>query len=182
MRDGVHPTFFERVTGGRVDPITEQLVNEEEQESLVKEAARLLQIKAKGEHYAGIAQAKVASDHQAKGDEEVEDTTDGESLDPGGIYSRQSYKDDSSFSYHDSEASSADEDEEELDEGASGFSPQVRGRFETDDAFAAESFEWMKEVESRGIFDKKDLLAEPINHIFPCVACNDQRNILDPST
>jgi hypothetical protein len=133
----------------------EQLVNEEEQESLAKEAARLLRIEEKGEHYAGIAQAKDARDHQAKGDKEEEDTTDEESLDPGGIYSRKSDKDDGSFGYHDSEASSADEDEEEFGEGASGCSPLVRGWFKPDDAFAAESFEWMKEVERRGTFDKK---------------------------
>ncbi len=100
----------------------EQVVNKEEQESLAKEAARLLRLKAIGEHYAGIARAKVARDHQAKGDEEEEDTTDGESLDPGGIYSRQSNKGDGSFSYHESEASSADENEEEFGEGASGCS------------------------------------------------------------
>jgi len=45
-----------------------------------------------------------------------------------------------------------------------------------------ESLKWMKEVESRGTFDKKDLLAKPINRIFPCIACNDQKNILNPST
>jgi hypothetical protein len=45
-----------------------------------------------------------------------------------------------------------------------------------------DTFEWMKEVESRGTFDITDLFDEPINRIFPCVACNDQKNILDRST
>ena len=45
-----------------------------------------------------------------------------------------------------------------------------------------DSLEWTKEVESRSIFGIKDLLDEPINRIFPCVACNDQKNILDRST
>ena len=40
--------------------LLERVVNEEEQESLAKEAARLVRIKGKEEHYAGIARAKVA--------------------------------------------------------------------------------------------------------------------------
>jgi hypothetical protein len=40
----------------------------------------------------------------------------------------------------------------------------------------------MKEVESRGTFDKQDLIADSINRIFPCVACKDTMNIQDRST
>jgi len=166
------------------------VVNKEEQESLAKEAARLVQIKLKEEHYAGIAQVKVNRElatknvgHcQATGDDEDEDTMDEDSFDPGGIYSSQSDKVDGSFSYHESEASTADDNEEEFGEGASGCSPLVMGRYEPDEEFEMESFKWMKEVESRGTFIKKDLLAESINRIFPCIACNDQKNILNPST
>ena len=167
----------------------EQLVNEEEQESLAKEAARVIRIQMKGDHYAGITRVKLAREakenvghHQAKGDNEEDDTTDNDDLDPGSIYSRQSDGDDGSFSYHDSEASSVDDDEEEFGEGASGYSPLVMGQYKPEDAMERESFEWMKEVESRGTFDIKDLLAVSINQIFPCVACNNQKNILDPST
>ena len=165
----------------------ERVVNKEEQESLAKEAARLIRIKGKEEHYAGIAQAKVARElteqighRQATGDDEDNNTTDEDGLDPGGIYSRQS-NEDGSFSYHDSEASTADEDEEEFGEGASGCSPLVMGHYEPDEELELDSFKWMKEVESRGTFDITDLLAEPINRIFPCDACNDQKNILDHS-
>ena len=56
------------------------------------------------------------------------------------------------------------------------------GRYKPETALELDSFKWMKEVESRGTFDITDLLAEPINRIFPCVACNDQKNILDRST
>ena len=63
---------------------------------------------------------------QAKGDNEDDDTMDKDGLDPGGIYSRQS-DEDGSLSYHNSEASTADEDEEEFREGASGCSPFVKG-------------------------------------------------------
>ena len=103
-------------------------------------------------------------------------------LDPGGIYSRQSDEDDGSFSYHNSKASTADDDEEEFGEGASGCSPLLMGRYEPDEGLALDSFNWMKEVESRGTFDKTDLIADPINRIFPCVACKDQTNIQDRST
>ena len=167
----------------------ECVVNEEEQESLAKEAAKLVRIKGKEENYAGIARAKFAraakeqiGHRQATGDDEDDNTSDEGGLDPGGIYNRQSDEDDGSFSYHDSEASTADDDEEEFGEGASGFSPLDMGRYELDEALELDSFKWMKEVESRGTFDITDLLAEPINHIFPCVACNDQKNILDRST
>ena len=118
---------------------------------------------------------------QATGDDEDDDTTDKNGLDPGGIYSRQSGKD-SSFSYHNSEASTADEDEEKFGEGASGCSPLVKDRYKPDEELELDLFEWMKEVESRGTCDITDLLAEPINFMSPCVACNDQKNILDRST
>jgi len=167
----------------------EQLVNKEEQESLAKEAARVFRIQMKGDHYAGIARVKLAREakenvghHQAKGDDEEDDTTDDDGLDPGSIYSRQSDGDDGSFSYHDSKASSADDDEEEFGKGASGCSPLVTGQYEPEGAMERDPFEWMKEVESRGTFDIRDLLSVSINHIFPCVACNNQKNILDPSS
>ena len=109
----------------------ERVVNEEEQESLAKEAAKLVRRKEKEAHYAGIARAKIAHETthqigqlQANGEDEDENTTDEDSLDPGGIYNRQS-DEDGSFSYHDSEASTADDDEEEFGEGESGCSPLV---------------------------------------------------------
>jgi hypothetical protein len=37
-------------------------------------------------------------------------------------------------------------------------------------------------MESRGKYDKKNLLAEPVSQMFPCIACNDHKNILDSST
>ena len=58
----------------------------------------------------------------------------------------------------------------------------VMGRHEPDEELELDSFEWKKEVESRGTFDITDLLAEPINRMFPCVACNDQKKIQDKST
>ena len=143
----------------------------------------------KGEHYDKIAQAKVAQEfakkqgghHQARGDNEEEDTDD-EGIDPGGIYSGQSNENDGSFSYHESEATSDDEDKEEFGKGASGCSPLLMRRFKPDNAFEEEPFNWLKEVDSRGTYDKKDLLAESTNQTFPCIACNDHNNILDPST
>jgi hypothetical protein len=54
----------------------------------------------------------------------------------------------------------ADDTEEEFGEGASGCSPLVMGWYKPDEEVEMESFKWMKEVESRGTFDKKDLLAE----------------------
>jgi hypothetical protein len=108
----------------------ERVVNEEEQESLAKEAARLVRIKGKEAHYAGVARAKVTRalkeqicHRQATGDDENNDTSDDGGLDPGGIYNRQSNEDNGSFSYHNSEASTDDDDEEEFGEGASGCSP-----------------------------------------------------------
>jgi hypothetical protein len=143
----------------------------------------------KGEHYDEIAGAKVAQEfakkqgghHQARGDNEEEDT-DNEGIDPGGIYSRQSNEKDGSFSYHKSEATSDDEDKEEFGEGASGCSPLLMGWYKPDNAFEEEPFDWLKEVDSRGTYDEMDLLAESTNQTFPCVTCNDHKNIFDPST
>ncbi len=74
-----------------------------------------------------------------------------------------------------------DEDKEEFGKGASGCSPLLMGGYKPDNPFEEEPFNWLKEVESRGTYDKKDLLAESTNQTFPCVACNDYKNILDPS-
>jgi hypothetical protein len=166
----------------------EHLVNKEEQESTAKEAARLTQIKVMGEHYYEIARAKVAQEdtkkqggHQTQGEDEKEDT-DNEGADPGGIYSRQRKEDDKSFNYHKSEASSDDKDKEEFGIGGRGCSPLSMGQYELDNALEEEPFDWLKKIDSRGTYDKKDLLAESTNQTFPCIACNDHKNILDPAT
>jgi hypothetical protein len=166
----------------------EQLVNKEEQESATKEAARLTQIKGMGEHYYEIEQAKVTQEdakkqggHQARGEDEEKDT-DNEGADPGRIYSRQSEEDVESFSYHKSEASSDDEDKEEFGIGVRGCSPLSMGQYKLDNALEEEPFDLLKEIDSRGTYDKKDLLAESTNQTFPCIACNDHKNILDPAT
>jgi hypothetical protein len=82
---------------------------------------------------------------------------------------------------HDYEASDG-KGKEELGKGASGCSPLLMGRSEPNDAFEEEPFNLLKEIDSRGTYDKKDLLVESTNQTFPCIACNDHKNILDPST
>jgi hypothetical protein len=56
------------------------------------------------------------------------------------------------------------------------------GQYELNDALEEEPFNWLKEIDSRGTYDKKDLLAESTNQTFPCIACNDHKNILNPAT
>jgi hypothetical protein len=75
-----------------------------------------------------------------------------------------------------------DKDKEEFSKGASGCSLLLMGWYEPDDAFEEEPFNWLKEVDSRGTYDEKDLLAESTNQTFPCIACNDHNNIFDPFT
>jgi hypothetical protein len=139
----------------------ERLVNKEEQESSTKEAARLTWIKVMGEHYYEIARVKDAQEdakkqggHQAWGEDEEEDT-DNEGANPGGIYSRQREEDDKSFSYHESESSSDNEYKEEFGIGARGCSPLSMGQYELDNALEEEPFDWLKEIDSRGTYDKK---------------------------
>jgi hypothetical protein len=122
-----------------------------------------------GEHYYEIAQAKVAQEdtkkqggHQAQREDEEEDT-DNEGADPGSIYSRQHEKDDKSFSYHESEASSDNEDEEEFGIGARGCSPLSMGQYKLNDVLEEEPFNWLKKIDSRGTYNKRDLLAESTN-------------------
>jgi hypothetical protein len=74
-------------------------------------------------------------------------------LDPGGIYSRQSNEDNGSFSYHDSEASTADDDEEEFGKGASGCSPLVMGRYEPDEGLALNSFKSLSTTKECMVLD-----------------------------
>jgi hypothetical protein len=125
--------------------------------------------------------AKKQGGHQAWGEDEEEDT-DNEGADPGGIYSRQHEEDDESFSYHDSKASSDGKDEEEFGIGARGCSPLYMGQYELDDALEEEPFDLLKEIDSRGTYDKNNFLAESTNQTFPCITCNDHKNILDPAT
>jgi hypothetical protein len=170
----------------RTDPL-EQLIDEEEQRSAAREAARLSRIKAMEDLFYKTARAKVAKEDALKQDrqarEEVnEEDTDNEGIDPGGIYSGQHKKDeDCSYSVHNSEASDG-EGKEELGKGASGCSPLLMGWSKPNNLFEEEPFNWLKKIDSKGTFDKKDLLAESTNQTFPCIACNDHKNILDPST
>ncbi len=116
-----------------------------------------------------------------RGEDEEEDT-DNEGADPGGIYSRQGEEDNESFSYHKSEASSDDKDKEEFGIKARGCSPLSMGQYKLDNALEEEPFNWLKKIDSRGTYDKKDILAESTNQTFPCTACNDHKNILNPAT
>jgi hypothetical protein len=140
-----------------------------------------------GDLFYEIARAKVAKEDALKRDgqaqEEVnEEDTDDEGIHPGSIYSGQHEKDDnSSYSVHNSEASDG-KGKKELGKGASGFSPLLMGRSEPDNAFDEEPFDWLKEIDNRGTYDKKDLLAESTNQTFPCITCNNHKNILNPST
>ncbi len=78
-----------------------------------------------------------------QGEDEEEDT-DNEGADPGGIYSRQREEDDKRFSYHESEASSDDKDEEEFGIGARGCSPLSMGQYELNNSLEEEPFDWLK--------------------------------------
>jgi hypothetical protein len=137
------------------------------------------------EHFYESARAKVAqeSDHdkpdglQARGVIYKEDSADSNGSDPGGIYSGQHDKDDNSFSYHASEASSDDEDEGELGEDARGVSPLSMGRFKPDDASEVEKFDWLNKIGIGGTYDKEELFAAPTDQIFPCIVCKDHCNI-----
>ncbi len=160
----------------------DHLVDEVERESAATEAAQLNRIKLLEEHFYGIAQAKVVqeSDHnkpdglQARGENDEEDSDDS---DPGGIYSGEHDKDDDSFSFHKSKASSDDEDERELGEEARGVSPLSMGRFKPNDASEVKKFEWLNKIDIGGTYDKEELLAAPTDQIFPCIACNNHCNI-----
>jgi hypothetical protein len=149
----------EAVRKARMAPL-EQLVDKEEQRSAAREAASLSQIKAMGDLFYETAQAKVTKEDALKQDKQVqekvnEEDSDNEGIDPGGIYSGQHEKDDdSSYSVHDSEASDG-KGMEELGKGASGCSPLLMGRSKPDDAFEKEPFNWLKEIDSRGTYDKK---------------------------
>ncbi len=111
---------------------------------------------------------------QARGENDKKDSDDS---DPGGIYSGQHHKGDDSFSFHESEASSDNEDKRELGEEAWGVSPLSMGRFKPGDASEVEKFEWLNKIDIGGTYDKEELLAAPTNQIFPCIVCNDHRNI-----
>jgi hypothetical protein len=55
------------------------------------------------------------------------------------------------------------------------------GQYELNNALEEEPFDWLKEIYSRGTYDKKDLVAESTNQTFPCITCNDHKNILNPA-
>ncbi len=141
-----------------------------------------------GDLFYKSARAKVDKEHalerdvqQARGEEEEEEETDVEEVNPGCIYSRE-YEEDNSYSFHESEASSDDNNGEEFGEGASGHSPLSMGWYKPDAAFADDSLDWLYEIESRGRYNQEDLLAKSVTQTFPCIACNDHKNILDPTT
>jgi hypothetical protein len=154
----------------------------------VKEAARVTRIKELGDLFYTSARAIVDKEHaleqdiqQVQGGEEEEEETDIEDVDPGYIYSRE-HEEDDSYSFHESEASSDDDDGEEFGEGASGHSPLSMGWYKPDAAFADDSLDWLHEIESQGRYDREYLLAGSVTQIFPCIACNDHKNIINPTT
>jgi hypothetical protein len=118
---------------------------------------------------------------QARGGEEEEEDTDFEDSNPGGIYSREHEQEDDSYSFQDSEASYYEDDGEEFGERASGHSPLAMGRYKPDTTFAHD-LDWLHKIESRGEFDQENLLTGPVMQTFPCIACNDHKNILEPTT
>jgi hypothetical protein len=127
------------------------MVDNEERRSDAKEAARAIRIKELGDLFYKSARAKVDKEHalerdvqQARGGEEEEEETDVEDVDLGCIYSRE-HEEDNSYSFHESEASSDDDDGEEFGEGASGHSPLKMGRYKPDAAFADDSLDWLHE-------------------------------------
>jgi hypothetical protein len=131
----------------------EQMVDDKEQRSDAKEAARVNQIKELGNLFYKSAQAKVDKEYaleqdvqQARGGEEEEEETDIEDVNPGCIYSREHEKEDNSYSFHESEASSDNDDGEEFGEGVSGHSPLSMGRYKPDAAFADDSLDWLHEI------------------------------------
>ncbi len=113
------------------------------------------------ERFYGIARAKVAqeSNHnkpdglQARGENDEEDSDDS---DPGKIYCGQHDKGDDSFSFHESEASSDDEDKREVGKEARGISPLSMGRFKPGNASEVEKFEWLNKIGIGGTYDKEE--------------------------
>ncbi len=125
----------------------EQMVDNKERRSDAKEAARVTQIKELGDLFYTSARAIVDKEHaleqdvqQAQGGEEEEEETDIEDVDPGCIYSRE-HEEDDSYSFHESEASSDDNNGEEFGEGVSGHSPLSMGWYKPDAAFANDSLD-----------------------------------------
>jgi hypothetical protein len=93
------------------------------------------------------------------------------------VYSGQHNKGDDSFSFHKSKASSDNEDKRELGEEAQGVSPLSMGRFKPGNASEVKKFEWLNEIDIEGTYDKEELLAAPTDQSFPCIVCNNHRNI-----
>jgi hypothetical protein len=154
----------------------EQMVDNEERRSDAKEAARAIQIKELGDRFYKAAREKVDKEcalerdvQQARSGEEEEEEIDFEDGNTGGIYSREHEEEDDSYSFHESEASTDDDDEEEFGEGVSGHSPLAMDQDNPDTNIAVD-LDWLHEIESRGKYDQKKLLAEPVTQIFPCIA------------
>jgi hypothetical protein len=42
--------------------------------------------------------------------------------------------------------------------------------------------DWLYEIETNNTYDASHLLAAPITQVSPCVACNNQKNINNPTT
>ena len=160
----------EAMRRARMAPL-EKMVDNKERRSDAKEAAKAKRIRELGDQFYRAAREKVDKELalervvQAQSGEEEEGEIHFEDGDTSGIYSRGHGEDDESYSYHESEASSDGNNEEEYGEGASGQSPLAIDQENSDSM--VDDLDWLHEVERRGKYDKKNLLAERRFANFP---------------
>jgi hypothetical protein len=79
-----------------------------------------------------------------------------------------------------------EDDNEVLGNGADGTSPTMSA-FGKDDQDCNSGQvddlpDWLHEIETNKAYNASHLLVAPITQVFPCVACNNHKNINNPTT
>jgi hypothetical protein len=154
----------------------DKLVIDLEKDDAAKEIARLSRIQILWEKFdkASREKGRDKQDGVNNNDDEMDDDVDACTV--------RSDEHDKDFSYHSSDGS-AEEDGNQHDifQHADGTSPMAtKSEHNTDHQDALPN--WHIEANHTPPFDKRELISAPINQIFPCIACLNNKNINDPLT
>jgi hypothetical protein len=164
----------------------DQLVDKERKADAVKEDTCLSHIKLLQEQFAEAAcqQGIDLLTHPAHSDT----GTDVDEIGNNEIYGKEYNDHDEDFSYHSSDGLAKEnaDSQGELGHNMGRMSPMATlGGKEGSTCNSAQvdnSPNWLHEINKNQIFGKADLLIALINQIFPCVVCNNHKNINNPST
>jgi hypothetical protein len=154
-----------------------KLVDKVEKDDVVKEAACMTQIEILQEKFTDASQNKDSCNKSNNNIAVIELGND------NSICDAESDEEDKEFSFHslDGLAKEKGDDHGKLGQDTDGSSPIAAG-FKRNAIKEDELPNWLNEINLIRLYDKPELLSALINQFFPCIACNNYKNINNHQT